>query len=48
MRAEGIGVEEGKVDRNRRFVPIYTQSSENVVSVVFDVGNAAVRVGLGY
>ena len=34
LRAEGINIEVGKVDRNKRYVRIYTQSSENLVSVV--------------
>ena len=34
LRAEGITIEEGKIDRNRRYVNIYSQSSENLVSVV--------------
>jgi len=37
LRAEGINVEEGKIDRNRRYVRIYSQSSENLVSVVSPV-----------
>ena len=37
LRAEGINVEEGKLDRNRRYVNIYSQSSENLVSVVSPV-----------
>jgi hypothetical protein len=37
LRAEGINVEEGKIDRNRRYVNIYSQSSENLVSVVSPV-----------
>ena len=37
LRAEGINVEEGKIDRNRRYVNIYSQSSENLVSAVSPV-----------
>ena len=43
LRAEGIGVEEGKVDRNQRYVRIYTQSSENLVSVVSPVSPSLVK-----
>ena len=37
LRAEGINIEEGKIDRNKRYVNIYSQSSENLVSVVSPV-----------
>jgi hypothetical protein len=37
LRAEGINIEEGKIDRNRRYVNIYSQSSENLVSVISPV-----------
>jgi hypothetical protein len=43
LRAEGINIEVGKVDRNKRYVRIYTQSSENLVSVVSPVSPSLVK-----
>ena len=43
LRAEGINIEVGKIDRNRRYVRIYTQSSENLVSVVSPVSPSLVK-----
>jgi len=43
LRAEGINIEVGKVDRNKRYVRIYTQSSENLVSVVSPVSLSLVK-----
>ena len=41
--AEGINIEGGKIDRNRRYVRIYTQSSENLVSVVYLVSPSLMK-----
>ena len=43
LRAEGINIEDGKIDRNRRYVRIYTQSSENLVSVISPVSPSLVK-----
>ena len=43
LRAEGINIEEGKIDRNRRYVQIFTQNSENLVSVVSPVSPSLVK-----
>ena len=43
LRAEGINIEVGKIDRNRRYVNIYSQRSENLVSVVSLVSPSLVK-----